>query len=436
MVFGTPITGTPSFCNPCPILREPSPPMTMSESSPWSLIFSTTLDETSLTVTLPSITDLCAKGFPRLVVPKIVPPWYKIPRVFQGLSGRVLVGGSRPSKPSKMPITSQPYLITAVLTTARITAFSPGASPPPDRMPIRMEILHSIKCGQIISSAHCALRGKLFQSQQPRSARGCNGNHPGMCNAGLLKISQLLAIDARVIRRGQHTIRSHRKRNTDRSSSPYHCEMRSDQAIDEVRDMVFRTSGSGSCRPGERTDRRRPENLLLCQSIKRLLRHEKTMFDGTDPGHSAGNNCLLPVCVGHYTQALSTCFIDNEPNLLDRKATGSHDPRLLQAHDAGGHDFYYISSCVLEIKNLGFYFFSCLDGHAEAGSIPTFFVESPAGTHDGRLRSQESPAFASGRGVHVETGIAGCDDACRGESCKPVEAFYVHVDIDESGDGF
>jgi hypothetical protein len=35
-----------------------------------------------------------------------------------------------------MPITWQPYFCTAHLTTARITAFSPGQSPPPVQMPM------------------------------------------------------------------------------------------------------------------------------------------------------------------------------------------------------------------------------------------------------------------------------------------------------------
>ena len=43
-----------------------------------------------------------------------------------------------PSKPSSIPITRIPCSHVAVLTTARITAFSPGASPPPVEIAIRM----------------------------------------------------------------------------------------------------------------------------------------------------------------------------------------------------------------------------------------------------------------------------------------------------------
>jgi hypothetical protein len=35
-----------------------------------------------------------------------------------------------------MPMTRRPYSPTAVFTAARMTAFNPGASPPPVTMPI------------------------------------------------------------------------------------------------------------------------------------------------------------------------------------------------------------------------------------------------------------------------------------------------------------
>ncbi len=136
MVFGTPITFTPSFWSPCAIFREPSPPMTIRASSPMSFMFLTTVLDSSLTISLPSTTFLTAKGLPLFVVPRIVPPRNSMPRVFQGVSSLALTGVSSPSKPSNIPTTSQLYLLTAVFTTARITALSPGASPPPESMPI------------------------------------------------------------------------------------------------------------------------------------------------------------------------------------------------------------------------------------------------------------------------------------------------------------
>ncbi len=92
----------------------------------------------SSTISLPLTTVLCAKGLPRFVVPRMVPPTNRIPRVFHEVSWRVFVGVSSPSNPSMMPVTSQPYLKMAVLVTARMTALRPGASPPPERTPIRM----------------------------------------------------------------------------------------------------------------------------------------------------------------------------------------------------------------------------------------------------------------------------------------------------------
>ena len=57
-----------------------------------------------------------------------------------------LVGGKADSEvleggliPSRTPVTSQPYLKMAVFVTARMTALRPGASPPPERTPMRIE---------------------------------------------------------------------------------------------------------------------------------------------------------------------------------------------------------------------------------------------------------------------------------------------------------
>src|SRR5580700_10572849 len=46
-------------------------------------------------------------------------------------------GQIRPSKPSGMPMTFHPYLRMAALVAARITAFRPGASPPPVAIPMQ-----------------------------------------------------------------------------------------------------------------------------------------------------------------------------------------------------------------------------------------------------------------------------------------------------------
>src|SRR5580693_6834772 len=45
---------------------------------------------------------------------------------------------SGPRHPSRNPTNSRPYSWTPLRTTARITAFKPGQSPPPVRTPTRM----------------------------------------------------------------------------------------------------------------------------------------------------------------------------------------------------------------------------------------------------------------------------------------------------------
>src|SRR5205823_12353355 len=60
-----------------------------------------------------------------------------MPETLDAFIGRVLKW-TRPSKPSSMPRTSHPNPMD-VLTAARITAFSAGQSPPPVRIPTRMQ---------------------------------------------------------------------------------------------------------------------------------------------------------------------------------------------------------------------------------------------------------------------------------------------------------
>src|ERR1700754_1776395 len=72
----------------------------------------------------------------------IVPPWWTIPRTDSRDSRTTPPPGycsglSRPLNPSRMPTTSQPRL-RAASVAARITAFNPGASPPPGVMAMRL----------------------------------------------------------------------------------------------------------------------------------------------------------------------------------------------------------------------------------------------------------------------------------------------------------
>src|SRR5437879_890175 len=69
-----------------------------------------------------------------------------MPLTLFSVSSKALSGQMSPSKPSGMPMTFHLYLRMAALTTARMTAFRPGASPPPVPMPMQRmsDILSSV----------------------------------------------------------------------------------------------------------------------------------------------------------------------------------------------------------------------------------------------------------------------------------------------------
>src|SRR3954447_2474605 len=71
-------------------------------------------------------------GFVRLV-PRIVPPRGRMPETARSERPRN-VPSTRPRQPSRMPTQSQPSA-SELRTTARLTAFSPGQSPPPVSKP-------------------------------------------------------------------------------------------------------------------------------------------------------------------------------------------------------------------------------------------------------------------------------------------------------------
>src|SRR2546422_9097499 len=75
-------------------------------------------------------------GFVRLV-PRIVPPRWRMPLVASRVSRKWSGGSIRPRQPSRTPITSRPCC-SPRRTTARITALRPGQSPPPVRTAIFM----------------------------------------------------------------------------------------------------------------------------------------------------------------------------------------------------------------------------------------------------------------------------------------------------------
>ena len=81
-------------------------------------------------------------GLPRLVVPRIVPPRCVMPRTESGVRSTTPSSSKSPWYPRRIPYTLQPSFV-AERTTARITALSPGASPPPVLMAIFIRVAPS-----------------------------------------------------------------------------------------------------------------------------------------------------------------------------------------------------------------------------------------------------------------------------------------------------
>ena len=127
MVFGTPTTGTFSSDSQCAAVSVPSPPIGISTSIPLSssvcLIWSRPASSLS--------------GLTR-AVPSMVPPLASSRSLRSSFVSWMRRSSSRPRQPSWKPTTVEPYRTSQVRTTALITAFSPGQSPPPVSTPIRM----------------------------------------------------------------------------------------------------------------------------------------------------------------------------------------------------------------------------------------------------------------------------------------------------------
>ncbi len=79
----------------------------------------------------------CSRAL-RREVPRIVPPRGRMPAICSMPSGTV-ASSSTPPQPSRKPRISSPCCC-ADRTTALITALSPGQSPPPVKMPIRIAV--------------------------------------------------------------------------------------------------------------------------------------------------------------------------------------------------------------------------------------------------------------------------------------------------------
>src|SRR5215208_3596637 len=78
-----------------------------------------------------------AEKWPLFEEPRMVPPRFNSPLTAELSRVRVRGRPISPSKPCSMPSTAQPWSTSADLTTARMTALSPGASPPLVSTPMR-----------------------------------------------------------------------------------------------------------------------------------------------------------------------------------------------------------------------------------------------------------------------------------------------------------
>ena len=128
MVLGTPTTLMP-FCTSA--LATPwvsSPPMVMSASSWLALMLARHL----------SMPPSILRGLVR-EVRRMVPPSCRMPDTVSMVRGMVLFS-TTPRQPSIKPTNSSLWWKMPLRTAARITAFSPGQSPPPVSIPTRMFI--------------------------------------------------------------------------------------------------------------------------------------------------------------------------------------------------------------------------------------------------------------------------------------------------------
>src|SRR5579864_620951 len=119
----------------------------------------------------PSSSILNLKGLPRLVVPRMVPPRGRMPLTSFSVSSKDFSGQMRPSKPSGMPMTFHLYLRIAALVAARMTALSPGASPPPVAMPMQaMSDIHFHYDHTVSRSHERNLRNDVSKSRNSADA--------------------------------------------------------------------------------------------------------------------------------------------------------------------------------------------------------------------------------------------------------------------------
>ena len=99
----------------------------------------------------------------------MVPPRGRMPFTSLSVSSKAFSGQIRPSNPSGMPMTFHPYLMTAALVAARMTALRPGASPPPVPMPIQRMLVENPSF--VVSRSSLVVRGWWLGGRRSESRR-------------------------------------------------------------------------------------------------------------------------------------------------------------------------------------------------------------------------------------------------------------------------
>ena len=127
IVFGTPTIGIPSSCSSSATPSVSSPPIGISASMPRR----SSVARIASSPPMPSANGLVRE------VPRIVPPRGRMPTVLCR-SSSIASSSSTPAQPWRKPRKECSPRARPLRTAARITAFSPGQSPPPVSRPMRV----------------------------------------------------------------------------------------------------------------------------------------------------------------------------------------------------------------------------------------------------------------------------------------------------------
>ena len=121
---------------------------------PAARILETTSSETSTSSTLPVRIIGNEKGFPRLVVPRMVPPRGRMPRTSSRVRASALLGMEQAVESVLYADHLPAAAVSRRFTTPLMTAFRPGQSPPPVSIPILLVFLHSHKNSRSLNTSN------------------------------------------------------------------------------------------------------------------------------------------------------------------------------------------------------------------------------------------------------------------------------------------